>query len=75
VSHRASAGVAMKRTEASVVEKAFTVLPKPLELTFWFRYKLTEHTICLGCPENVDFDAVFRGFRKAENPSLSARIT
>ena len=42
------------------------------EIAKWW-YTLPVHTTYLGCPENVDFSAVFRGSRRGtENPSLSA---
>jgi hypothetical protein len=38
-----------------------------------FRYILSVHTTCPGCPENADFTVVFETLRRgAENPSLSA---
>ena len=55
--------------------KAFTIRSNPLELSRRLRYILAVHTTCQGCPENVDFSAVFRGSRRgAENPSLSATL-
>jgi hypothetical protein len=54
--------------------KAFTIRSNPIDLRHRFRYILSVHTTCQGCPENVDFSAVFRGPRRGtENPSLSAK--
>jgi hypothetical protein len=55
--------------------QAFTIRSKPLELSRRFRYILPVHTTYQGCPENVDFNAVFRGSRRGtEISSLSATI-
>jgi hypothetical protein len=55
--------------------KALTTRPNALVPWPLLRHKLSVHMTCPGCPENIDFNAVFRYLSvQPDDPSFNAPV-